>query len=101
VAQTSFLLYVTHMPLMFLLKATIGAVAGPTSILLATWLLVLVVGKPIEDLRFPLQRLLWAGYNLARDKVSNRRRTIPPTVSGIRGGTSSSVATGSDARNRD
>jgi len=78
VAQTSFFLYITHMPLMFLLKATIGAVAGPASIPLATWLLVLIVGKPVEDLRFPLQRLLWAGYNLTRDKVSNRRRKEYP-----------------------
>jgi peptidoglycan/LPS O-acetylase OafA/YrhL len=83
VAQTSFLLYIIHMPLMFLLKATIGAVAGLISVPLATWLLVLIVGKPIEDLRFPLQRLLWAGYNLARDKVSNRRRKERPLTGGV------------------
>lgn len=58
VAHTAFFLYLTHMPVMFLLKAVFGGLVFPYLIPALACGIAQLVGKPVEDLRFPLQRWL-------------------------------------------
>jgi peptidoglycan/LPS O-acetylase OafA/YrhL len=60
VAHSAFFLYLTHIPVMFLFKAACGGIVLPYLPALVACATALVVGKPIEDLRFPLQRWLGA-----------------------------------------
>jgi peptidoglycan/LPS O-acetylase OafA/YrhL len=59
-AHSAFFLYLTHIPVMFLMKAAWGGIVFPYLIPVLTWFFAMIVGKPIEDLRFPLQKLLGA-----------------------------------------
>jgi peptidoglycan/LPS O-acetylase OafA/YrhL len=60
VAHCAFFLYLTHIPVMFLFKAACGGIVFPYLPALVACTTALVIGKPIEDLRFPLQRWLGA-----------------------------------------
>ncbi|MGH8046538.1 MAG: acyltransferase family protein [Chthoniobacterales bacterium] len=59
-AHSAFFLYLTHIPVMFLLKAVFGGLVFPYFIPLLAWAFALTAGKAIEDLRFPLQKRLFA-----------------------------------------
>lgn len=57
-AHTSFFLYLTHMPVMLLLKAWLGGLVFPFLIPVLACGFALLAGLPVENLRFPLQRRL-------------------------------------------
>lgn len=58
ISGTSFFLYVAHMPIMILLKTIFGETIHSYLIPTFTLAVCLIFGKYIEDLRFPLQKIL-------------------------------------------